>query len=288
MSTSPESKPWDGLIAPEWVPSEIDTSRAHPARIYDYFLSGKNNFDADREVAEQLMKVRPEVRQAANANRQFLRRAVRYAVQEVGIRQFLDIGTGIPAQGNTHEVAQELDPTCTVAYVDNDPMVLAHSRALLACEGHGRTTITLADLRDPAGILKHPEVRAAVDFDRPVGLMLVAVLHFIDDADGPAEIVATLRQALAPGSLVILSHGTYNEDQLDDLAKFSEGYNKASSHIHIRLHSEVLPFFDGFDLVEPGLVQVSDWRPDPDTEPLPVQAGFQGGVGLLAGSQEGS
>jgi hypothetical protein len=275
-----EQAPWDGLLAPAWVPAEIDTETAHPSRIYDYLLGGKNNFAADRAVAAQLLLVRPELRDAARANRAFLGRAVRFAV-ESGIRQFLDIGTGIPAEGNTHEVAQALVPECTVAYVDHDPMVLVHARALMAAQGgHGRTSVLQGDLRDPRAILDDPQVRAAVDFSRPVALLLVAVLHFIADDDHPDEIVATLREALAPGSLLVLSHGVYQPDQLDELARFAKAYRKSAAEAHIRRLEEVETFFAGFEMVEPGLVQVSDWRPDADTVPLSVVAGFCGGVGV--------
>jgi hypothetical protein len=228
------------------------------------------------------MVVRPELREIMRANRASLGRAVRFAV-ESGIRQFLDIGTGIPTAGNTHQVAQELAPDSTVAYVDNDPLVLVHGRALMAAEGHGRTTIHQGDLRDPGAILESGAVRAAVDFKRPVALLLVAILHFIADEDKPAEIVATLRDALAPGSMVVISHATYNPDQLDDLEKFTKEYNKSAADLFIRRPSEVEGFFDGFDVVEPGVVMVSDWRPEAGTVPLPPQAGMRGGVGVLRG-----
>ena len=246
------------------------------------YLGGKNNFPADREVAEQIMTVRPEMREMARANRAFLGRAVRFAVDS-GIRQFLDIGTGIPAEGNTHEVARAAAPDCAVAYVDNDPMVLVHARALMAAEGpgSGRTAIVQGDVRDPRAILDDPGVRAAIDFEKPVGLLLVAILHFIGDAYRPAEIVATLRDALAPGSMLILSHGVYNPDQLDEVARFTKAYSKAAAEAHIRTPEEVLTYFAGFDLVEPGFVQVTDWRSPPGTEPLPLQAGFRAGVGIL-------
>jgi hypothetical protein len=282
MTEESDTGPWDGLLAPEWVPAEIDTSRAHPARIYDYLLGGKNNFSSDRDVAEQLIDVRPELRAVARANRAFLGRAVRFAV-ESGIRQFLDIGTGIPTEGNTHEVVQALAPDSTVAYVDNDPMVLVHSRALMAASGFGRTSIIHGDLRDPKSILGHPDVKTAVDFSRPVALLLVSVLHFLSDEDRPGDVVATLREALAPGSMLILTHGIYNDDQLDELARFSSAYSKASTNIHIRRPAEVEHFFHGFEVVEPGVVQVTDWRSEPGTEQLPRQAGFRGGVGVLRG-----
>jgi hypothetical protein len=280
MTDQRDPRPWDGPLAPGWAPAVIDTSQAHPARIYDYLLGGKDNYAADRAVAEQLMMVRPELREIMRANRAFLGRAVRFAV-ESGIRQFLDIGTGIPTAGNTHQVAQEVAPDATVAYVDNDPLVLVHARALMAAEGRGRTTIHQGDLRDPRAILESEAVRAAIDFDRPVALLLVAILHFIADDEKPAEIVAELRAALAPGSLVVISHATYNPDQLDELERFTREYNKSAADIFVRRPSDVEGFFEGFDLVEPGLVMVTDWRPEPGTVPLPPQAGMRGGVAFL-------
>ena len=274
-----EYAPWDGLLAPEWVPAVIDTETAHPSRIYDYLLGGKNNFAADRELAGRLLLLRPELRAAARANRAFLGRAVRFAVRS-GIRQFLDIGTGIPIEGNTHEVARELAPECTVAYVDHDPMVLVHARASAAARGPGRTSVLCGDLRDPRAILDDPEVRAAVDFARPVALLLVSVLHFLADADRPAEAVAALRDALAPGSLLVLSHGVYHPGQVDEVRRFAELYAASAAETHIRRPAEVAAFFTGFDLVEPGLVQVSDWRPDAGTVPLPPHGGFLGGGGI--------
>jgi SAM-dependent methyltransferase len=279
--TQEPAGPWDGLLAPEWVPQEIDTTRAHPARIYDYLIGGKNNFAVDRELAERLVTTLPDVRESALANRAFLGRAVRFAVQS-GIRQFLDIGTGIPAAGNTHEIAQTLAPDSTVAYVDNDPLVLVHARALMAAAGLGRTTIIGGDLREPKAILDHPEVKAAVDLEQPVALLLVAVLHFLEDADRPHEIVAELRDALAPGSMLILSHGTTHQDWVEGLANFRSTYSQASSGIHLRTVSETERFFDGFDLVDPGLVLLSKWRPDSDTLPLSTESGFLGGVAFLA------
>ena len=186
MTPQPGWQPWGNELAPEWIAPGIDNSQAHPARIYDYLIGGKDNFAVDREVAEQLILVRPELREAMRANRAFLARAVRFAA-ESGIRQFLDIGTGIPTAGNTHQIAQAVAPEATVAYVDNDPMVLVHARALMAAEGLGRTTIHLGDLRDPQAILDSPEVRAAIDFSQPVALLLFAILHFIRMTTGPGR-----------------------------------------------------------------------------------------------------
>jgi hypothetical protein len=187
-------------------PSDVDTSRPHTARMYDFYLNGKDNYAADRNAAREVLRVAPEIRDTALANRAFLGRAVRYLVRDAGIRQIIDIGTGIPAAGNVHEVAQQAAPDVRVAYVDNDPIVHVHADALLT--GTGITSIVLADLRDPEAILGHPQIRELIDFTDPVALLLIAILHFITDEEGPAGIVATLRDALAPGSYLALSHAT--------------------------------------------------------------------------------
>ena len=189
------------------LPTEIDTSRPHPARIYDYFLGGKDNFAADREVAEKVLASWPAIRIGARENRRSWP-GVRYLAGEAGIRQFLDIGTGLPTADNVHEVAQAVAPSARVVYVDNDPLVLAHARALLTSSPEGRTAYIHADLRDPAAILRDPATRDVLDFSQPVALMLVAVLHFLPDEDKPAEIVATLLDALPPGSYLVASHIT--------------------------------------------------------------------------------
>ena len=189
-------------------PKEIDTSRPHPARTYDYFLGGKNNFAADREVADKVLEAWPSIRVGVRENRKFLARVVRYLAEEVGIRQFLDIGTGLPTADNTHEVAQAVAPTARVVYVDNDPLVLAHARALLTSSPEGRTAYIHADLRDPVAILNDPVTREVLDFDQPIALMLIAILHMIPDEEKPAEIMATLLDALPSGSFVVASHIT--------------------------------------------------------------------------------
>ena len=190
------------------LPTGIDTSRPHPARTYDYFLGGKNNFAADREVAEKGLAGWPAIRVGVRENRKFLARVVRYLAGEVGIRQFLDIGTGLPTADNMHEVAQAVAPSARVVYVDNDPLVLAHARALLTSSPEGRTAYIHADLRDPAAILNDPVTREVLDFTQPIALMLIAILHMIPDEEKPAEIVATLLDALPPGSYVVASHIT--------------------------------------------------------------------------------
>src|SRR5260370_14682183 len=186
--------------------SDIDTSRPHTARMYDFYLNGKDNYAADRDAAREVLRAAPEIRATALANRAFLGRAVRYLVRDAGIRQIIDIGTGIPAAGNVHEVAQQAAPDVRVAYVDNDPIVHVHADALLT--GTGITSIVLADLREPEAILSHPQIRELIDFGQPVALLLIAILHFISDAEDPAGIVATFRGALAPGSYLALSPRT--------------------------------------------------------------------------------
>ena len=190
------------------IPPEIDTSKPHPARMYDYFIGGKNHFAADRETAAKVLQNSPSTRTAARENRAFLGRAVRYLAAEAGIRQFLDIGTGLPTTSNVHEVAQAVAPSSRVVYTDNDPMVLAHARALLTSAPEGRTAYIHADLRDPAAILSDPATRDVLDFSQPIALMLVAVLHFIPDEDNPAAILATLLDALPSGSYLVASHST--------------------------------------------------------------------------------
>jgi hypothetical protein len=252
---------------------EIDTSRPHPARMYDYFLGGKDNYEVDREAAHRIMEAAPEVQLSVRANRAFMRRAVRFMVGS-GIRQILDIGTGLPTSPNVHEVAHAIDPAVRVAYVDNDPIVNVHANALLT--GTGGTRIVMADIRDPHAILDHPDITRLIDFDQPVGLLLVAILHFLTDADDPRQIVATLRDALPSGSYLVLSHAT--NDIADDRSDAVSVYNQATATLNLRGHAEVLRFFDGFELFEPGLVQVPFWRPDAPVEDGADLVGFYGAV----------
>ncbi|MEU6773782.1 SAM-dependent methyltransferase [Streptomyces sp. NPDC046759] len=250
----------------------IDTSKPHPARIYDYLLGGKDNYEVDQLAGDELAAAAPEVRIGVRANRAFLQRAVRHVVRS-GVRQILDIGTGLPTSPNVHEVAQEVAPDVRVAYVDNDPIVAAHGNALLSRSG--RTSIVLGDLRDPASVLGHPEVRKILDFGQPVALLLVAVLHFLTDAERPGEIVATLRDALPAGSWLVLSHATAD---FADRSAAQAVYNKATASLSPRTHAEIERFFDGFELVEPGLAQVPFWRPDGPPPPRSGEIGFYGGV----------
>jgi len=227
--------------------------------MYDYYLGGKTHFAADREAADQVLAVLPEGRDMAVANRAFLGRAVRF-LAGTGIRQFIDIGTGIPSPGNTNEVARACAPDARVVYVDNDPIVIAHSRALLSGHGSGATTVIQADLRAPAGLLGHPDLLRVIDFTQPVAILLVAVLHFIRDSEQPAAAVEQLKQAMAPGSYLVISHGTqdFHPVRAAEAVRF---YERASAPFVLRPKSEISAFFDGLELLEPGLVQLPLWRP---------------------------
>jgi hypothetical protein len=260
---------------------EIDTSRAHPARMYDYLLGGKDHFEADREAIGALLKAVPNARTGARENRAFLGRAVQYLVAEAGIRQFLDIGSGLPTAHNVHDVAQSVAPDSRVVYVDNDPIVMAHARALLTSDPAGRTGYVQADLHDPEAILRHPSVRETLDFAAPVALMLVAVLHFFPDDQDPAGIVSTLVSALPQGSYLVASQTT--TDFLDE-AKSAEGVQavqRAGVPFQSRTAADFADLaFTGLELVAPGLVPVSEWRPEtePGLIPPPSEVGYLGAV----------
>jgi hypothetical protein len=236
----------------------VDTSVAHVARVYDYWLGGKDNFAVDRAAGDEAIKAFPAVVPSARANRAFLGRVVRFLAQEAGIRQFLDIGTGLPTADNTHEVAQSVVPESRVVYVDNDPVVIAHARALLGSGPEGATGVIDADLRDPWKVLDG--AARLLDFGRPVAVLLVAVLQHIDDADDPWEIVATLKASLPPGSYLAVSHPA--EDIAQAMTKMAERLNEMMAEkVTFRNRAGVARFFEGFDLIEPGLVAVSSWRP---------------------------
>jgi hypothetical protein len=279
--------PAPAQVAPEddagWLPPEIDTSRPHPARIYDYGLGGKNHFAADREMAERAWAAMPTGRTAARENRAFLGRVVRYLAAGEGIRQFLDIGTGLPTTSNVHEVAQRVAPESRIVYVDNDPLVLAHARALLTSSPQGRTAYIPADLRDPAAILDSPVTRGVIDFTRPIALMLVAIMHFIQDEDNPAQIIRTLVDALPPGSFLAASHLTGEHDRAG-WATIERDYRAAGMSAQWRDGDEFARLaFTGLDLVPPGVVLVSEWRPgDSGPRPTPAEVSFYGGVARKA------
>ena len=255
----------------------------NPARIYDYLLGGKDNYPADREVAEQVVAIAPVTRDVVRDNRAFLRRAVRFLTREAGIRQFIDLGSGLPTHGNVHEIAQAIAPDARVVYVDNDAMVVTHSRALLA----GDNTLAVhADLREPDAVLGHPEVRELLDFDQPIALLLMAILHFIPDDQDPLGIVARFRDALPIGSYLAISHSTRDIPVRPDMsaaemtamgARVERLYQLTTASLVTRTRAQVERFFDGFDLLDPGLAEIQLWRPDDQGSMLP--GGFYGGVG---------
>jgi hypothetical protein len=255
----------------------LDTSVPHIARVYDYWLGGKDNFAADRAAAEQVIATFPDVVVIARAQRAFLGRVVHYLAAEAGIRQFLDIGTGLPAADNTHEVAQRAAPSARVVYVDNDPIVLVHARALLASGPEGATAYIDADARDTDMILA--EAAKFLDFSQPVAVMLLGVLHCIPDEDDPAGIAARLVSAVVPGSYLAIVHPA-SDVAIEKMEQAMGDYNRqAASALSARSHAEVSRFFNGLDLVEPGLVQIHRWRPGVDDADQDRELAAYGGLG---------
>ena len=279
-STGPESP----RATDDWAPPQLDTSVPHSARMYDYYLHGKDNFAVDRAAADRVIELMPSVRTTVQSNRRFLGRAVRFAAEH-GIRQFLDIGTGIPTAHNTHEAAQAVLPDARVVYVDNDPIVLVHARALLQGTVQGRTAYVDADFRDPQSILDSPQAKELLDFSQPVALMVVSLLHFFPDSDRPGEILDGLKAVLPPGSALILSHATGDFIPPDLAEAVIKTYTAAGVSLTSRSHAEVLRFFDGLELVDPGLVPVHEWNPDDDADRTlsrAENAGY-GGVAIKRG-----
>jgi SAM-dependent methyltransferase len=262
---------------PTWAPEGVRLDQPSPARIYDYLLGGSHNSAADRHVARQVIEAMPDVADAALANRAFLHRAVRFLV-DVGVRQFLDLGSGIPTAGNVHEIAQSTDPDTRVVYVDADPVAVAHSRVLLA--GNDRAAVVQADLREPERILDSRQVGRLLDLDAPVGLLMVAILHAIPDADDPARLVARFRDAVAVGSYLAISHGTA-DSRPKETARVQEISRRTPTRLTMRSHEQISRFFAGFELLDPGLVWVPEWRPDPGDQPNidPEGSANYGGVG---------
>lgn len=269
-------------------PEHIDTSTPHPARMYDYYLGGMDNYEVDRDAADRVLQTAPQFRVTAHSNREFLHRAVRAAVRQ-GIRQIIDIGTGIPTSPNTHEVANQAAPDgdVRVAYVDNDPIVATYAGAKLT--NSGNAGFVLADLRDPDAILENPGLRELIDFDQPVALMLVAVLHFVSDEEDPGAIVAALTERLPEGSCLILTHATADFDDGTILEQAASVYDGATANLALRGAAQVRELFKGFELVDPGLVQIPLWRPDgpvPQGQELRQHLGYAG-VGVKGGAPEG-
>ena len=263
------------------APQPIDTSVAHPARVYNYWLGGKDNFPADRAAAERVRRARPDITEAVRENRDFMQRAAAYLAR-LGVLQFLDIGSGIPASPNLHEVAQGVSPASRVVYVDHDPVVLAHSRALLASSPEGRTAYIQADMRDPAAILAHPGTRKVLDFTRPVAVCLVSVLWLLSDDEDPYGIVAALMDAVPPGSCLVVSHPAL-DIRADVGYKGLAAYNKfVTPSATLRDSGQVTRFFEGLDLVPPGVTQCQRWMPADAAAAGREEVAVWAGVGLKA------
>ena len=267
-----DGKPFESIVPDDAVPSseadisKIDTSVAHSARIYDYWLGGKDNFAADREAGELVIASRPGLRESVRANRAFLGRVVRLLAGELGIRQFLDVGTGIPSANNTHEVAQQVATDARIVYTDNDPIVLAHGRALLA--DNASTIVVTADLRDPNTIMTTPEITGFLDFTKPVALILNAVVHHVLDEEDPYLIVGRYKELLASGSYLLLTHFSNYSGAAHGL---EDVLLRALGRGQLRNREEITRFFDGFDLVPPGVVHLVEWHPDePQSLPLGI------------------
>jgi SAM-dependent methyltransferase len=261
----------------QWIPGEVDLERPSAARIYDYLLGGSHNFEADRVLARAAVAAMPDVTVQAQANRAFLRRAVRY-LAAAGVRQFLDLGSGIPTLGNVHEIAQETVPEARVVYVDIDPVAVAHSQRLLA--GNDRATALHHDLRRPDRILRDDALTGLLDLDEPVAVLAVAVLHAIDDADDPGGILARLREALAPGSYLVIAHGSDSPVSAEESRRMVEISRRTPTPLTLRTAAEIRALFDGFELVPPGLVWAPLWHPDPDQLPEhPERSANLAGVG---------
>ena len=268
---------WFAPGLPAREPAGFDTGVAHPARVYDYWLGGKDNFAADREAAERVAAARPTVRRDVRANRAFLRRAVAWLAGEAGLRQFLDIGTGLPTSPNVHEVVQDITPAARIIYVDNDPIVLAHARALLTSTAAGATAYIDADLRGPGKILQ--EAARILDFSQPVAVLLVGILHLISDDADPYAIVAQLMEAVPPGSYLVLTHPASDVDA-EVAAEGARRYNQwVATPQTRRSFTEVLSFLSGLDVVEPGVVQCHRWHPGPGVAATEFEVSAWAGVG---------
>jgi hypothetical protein len=273
----PEDVEWTTRTL-DYEPPEIDTSKAHSARVYDYLLGGKDNYPPDREAAEQLIRISPLVPLVLRQNRLFMHRLTRYLAAEEGIGQFLDIGTGIPTSPNVHEIAQRADPAARVVYVDNDPIVLAHARALLTSSPEGKVIYMHADMRADETIVTAPEVRDTLDFRRPVALLIISTLHFILDAAEARDLLGRYVARLAPGSFVALSVLTGDTDSPGKRDQAISELGARGIDVLLRTHAEATVLFDGLELVEPGVVRVNQWRPDADADPDNVAAALYGGV----------
>lgn len=269
------------MVTPRWAPNDIPLDKPSAARMYDYYLGGSHNFELDRKMAEEAIALWPDLPLIMRANRAFLRRAVSYLIGQ-GVEQFLDIGSGIPTVGNVHEVAQRANPSARVVYVDIDPVAVAHSRAIL--QGVPNVTAIQGDVRQPEEILNQPQVRALLDFDQPVAVMLLALLHFIvDDAEAHSS-VRILREAVVPGSYLVISHASY-EGMLEKSREHEQLYARTPNPLKTRSRADIARFFEGFELVDPGLVFLALWRPEDPDDPFlgqPERSTGFAGVGRKA------
>lgn len=263
----------------DWVPPDVDTEVPSAARLYDYYLGGGYNFAADRELADQIIRLVPEMRQIARSNRAFLRRAVMFCA-EAGIRQFVDLGCGLPTVGSVHEVAHKIDPACRVLYVDNEPVAVAHGELLLG--GDDRVAIIGADFRNTATVLKSEQAAQLIDFTEPVAVLMVAVMHFVPDEDDPEGVIQRYREVMAPGSYLVLSHGTPDTSDTEIAEQSMELYRRSQNPTFPRTRSAVEAMLSPFDLVEPGLVFVPQWRPaSPHDAEEAWRSGVYGAVGRV-------
>lgn len=259
----------------DWIPDEVDLTTPSAARLYDYYLGGAYNFESDRALAKRIYQVFPEMPYLARVNRAFLRRATEFCAHQ-GIRQFLDIGCGLPTSGAVHEVAQAIDPGAHVVYADNEPVAVAHSELIL--EGNENATVIRADLRDPDAVLNDPRTRRLLDLGEPIALLVVAVVHFVPDSDNPARVLARYRELLAPGSFLAFSH--VSGDTLPNVAKAAELYRNSQNPAYLRTKAEIAAILAGFELVEPGLVFVPEWRPHAPEDAVDAgRCSFYGAVG---------
>ncbi len=264
---------------PDWAPDEIDIERPSVARMYDYYLGGSHNFAVDRAAAQAMVAAVPEAPLMAQANRAFLRRAVHF-LADAGVRQFLDIGSGIPTVGTVHEIVQQVAPDSRVVYVDTDPVAVAHSQEILA--DNDQATVIQEDLRHPDRILRHPKLRRLLNLNEPTAVLIVAVLHFVPDNDRPAELLRTLYDALTPGSWLVLSQASDEGRAETERSDAEMVYQRTGSPLWFRNRSELTTLFDGFELVEPGVVWVPQWRPEtPESSVNAETSGFLGGVGRI-------
>lgn len=260
----------------ERAPKHVDTSRANPARCYDYWLGGSANFSVDRELADEMIRREPNVVHMARENRSFLGRVVRWCVDN-GITQFLDLGSGIPTVGNVHEIAQQRDASACVAYVDNEPVAVAHSQQLLA--GNPRATITSGDLREPEQVLSAPTVREVLDFDRPIALLAVMMLHYFQDDEVLISTLAKYRNALPQGSYLVLTHLTEDDPEMD-MSSVAAASTRSTHPAHTRTREQFRTLFDGTELVDPGIVFVHQWK-NPDEATAVAHNGVYGAVGRI-------